>query len=260
MAVLVVAAIGLLLDPRVITGAPAWLKPAKFGASVLIYVSSLALLVRDLPSTRALRAAVNAIGVLLAGELVVISVQAARGTTSHFNVDTPLDAALFTAMGTAIATVWIASAVVLWQHMRTPPTDRAMAWAFRFGLALNILGASIGWSMTRPFPGQLEAIQQGARPRIVGAHTVGAPDGGAGLPLTRWSTEHGDLRVAHFVGMHALQLLPLLLLGLRRVRRTRDDDVERGTLTVATVAYSLVVVALLVQALHGHPLLPIAGS
>ncbi len=259
-AVIVVAAIGLLIDPRVITGAPAWLKPAKFGLSVLIYVLSIAWMVRDLPSTRALRVAVSAIGILLIAEMFVVCLQAARGTTSHFNVDTPLDTAIFSGMGFGIATVWIASAVVLWQHLRSTPADRAMAWALRFGLALNILGAGIGWTMTRPFPGQIEAMQSGVRPRIVGAHTVGGPDGGAGMPITRWSTAHGDLRVAHFVGMHALQLLPLLLLGLRRFRGTRDDRVERSTLSIATVGYLALVMALLAQAMSGNPFVSLAAS
>jgi hypothetical protein len=36
------AAIGLAVDPRFITGAPAWLKPAKFAVSIAIYSFTLA--------------------------------------------------------------------------------------------------------------------------------------------------------------------------------------------------------------------------
>ena len=258
LALLLVALVGLLIDPRVITGAPAWLKPAKFAASVAVYTWSLAWMLEHVPPTRTLQRATTATGVILTLEVLLIFAQAARGTTSHFNVDTPLDAAIFSAMGAGILIAWIASMVILWQHLRSPAVDRGMALAFRLGLALNIVGASVGWTMTRPYPGQVAAITRGDRPRIVGSHTVGGQDGGPGLPVTGWSTAHGDLRVAHFVGMHALQLLPLLLLGVRRLRGVppehSSDAFERRTLALLTAGYAATVVALFVQALAGHPL------
>ncbi len=257
---LLVALIGLAVDTRVITGAPAWLKPAKFGLSVAVYLLSLAWMVRDLPRTPTLRRATSTIAWIITAEVLLICVQAARGTTSHFNVNTPIDSAIFSAMGLCIATVWIASAVILWQHWRAPSRDTSMAMALRFGLALNILGAGVGWTMTRPFPGQIEAMQRGERPYIVGAHTVGARDGGPGLPVAGWSIEHGDLRVPHFLGMHALQVLPILLLMVRGLRRTRNDAIERTVLVVATSACSIAFVTALMQALRGLPLLPLTGS
>jgi hypothetical protein len=86
---------------------------------------------------------------------------------------------------------------------------------------------------------------------LAGAHTVGAPDGGPGLPVTGWSTQHGDLRVAHFVGLHALQVLPIFTLVAFRGRGER----ARLRLTLAAAAvYVLVFVTLLAQALRGVPL------
>jgi hypothetical protein len=64
--------------------------------------------------------------------------------------------------------------------------------------------------MPRPTPAQLDAMRAGKPPAMMGAHAVGVADGGPGLPVTRWSTEGGDLRVPHFIGIHALQLLPLV--------------------------------------------------
>lgn len=255
LGLLAVALVGLAVDPRLITNAPAWLKPTKFAVSIPVLTITLAYMVRDLPRTRWLRVATSLIGWLLVAELLLVFVQAARGTTSHFNVNTALDAAIFSAMGIGIATVWCMTMVLLWQHLRAPVADRSMAWALRIGLAIHILGAGMGWTMTQPRAEQLAAMQRGARPYVVGSHTVGAADGGAGMPITRWSTTNGDLRVAHFVGMHALQLLPLMLVGLRRIRARRDDGAERGTILFAAAACVVLFVATFVQALQGHPLI-----
>ena len=42
--------LGLLLDPRIITGAPAWLKPLKFAVSTAIYTFTLAWVFTFLPA------------------------------------------------------------------------------------------------------------------------------------------------------------------------------------------------------------------
>lgn len=256
MGLLLISIVGLLVDPRIIGGAPAWLKPAKFGISTATYLVTLAWMIRDLPRTRLLRAAEWLIGAILVVETSVIMVQAARGRLSHFNIDTPLDAAIFSSMGIGIAVVWIMSAVVLVQHLRMPATDRALAVAFRVGLLLNIAGAGTGWLMTQPRPEQMAAMQRGERPYLAGSHTVGAPDGEPGLPITQWSRTHGDLRIPHFLGMHAWQLLPLLVLGLRRLRPRANDRTEVAVLLGASALCATLFVAALLQALAGHPLVP----
>ena len=90
---------GIYLDPRVITGVPAWLKPAKFGISTAIYAGTLAWLFGYITVwPRFKRAMGGVIAAVLIVEVAIIDMQAARGTTSHFNVGTPLDATLFAIM------------------------------------------------------------------------------------------------------------------------------------------------------------------
>ncbi len=258
LVLLIVALVALLVDDRIITGAPAWLKPAKFGASSAIYLFTMAYMVRELPRSRTTVFCTTMISWILVIEVLIVFMQAARGRTSHFNVDTPLDAGLFSAMGIGIGTVWLLSAIVLWMHCRTRASDRSMAVALRLGLALNIVGAGIGWTMTQPRPAQLEAMQRNERPFVVGSHTIGAPDGGRGMPITQWSRDNGDLRIPHFLGMHAWQLLPLLLLGLRAVRSPRNDATELAVISVVFAACAGLFIAAFLQAVAGHPLFPAA--
>src|SRR5262245_11257305 len=97
------AAAGLALDPRVIGGAPAWMKPLKFGVSTGIYCLTLAWVFTYLPEWKRLRRIVGTgTAAIIALEVGIIDAQAWRGTTSHFNVGTPLDAILFAIMGIAI--------------------------------------------------------------------------------------------------------------------------------------------------------------
>lgn len=249
-AALVPALAGLWLDPRVITGAPAWLKPAKFAVSTAIYTLTLAWMFTYLPAWVRTRRIVGwASAVILIVEVGAIYLQAWRGTTSHFNVGTPLDAALFAAMGIGIVMQLLASiavAVALWRQRFG---DAALGWALRLGMTLSIIGASTGGLMTKPTATQLAAARATHRMAIAGAHTVGAPDGEPGLPGTGWSLSHGDLRVPHFLGLHAMQALPIVAVLLTR----RQVVQRRVRLTLAAAAsYFTLFALLLAQALSGQ--------
>jgi hypothetical protein len=250
---LVAALAGLWLDPRTITGASAWLKPAKFAASIAIYSFTLAWVFTYLAAwPRIRRIAGWTTAVVMVLELVIIDVQAWRGTTSHFNVGTLLDGVLFTVMGAAIVIqtlTSIAVAVALW---REPFTDRAVGWALRLGMIVTIAGAFSGGLMTRPTADQLADARATNQMRVVGAHTVGGPDGGPGLPGTGWSTRHGDLRVPHFLGLHALQAFALFVFALPR-RWNAHTRVR--TVVVMAASYASLFGILVWQALRGQPLI-----
>lgn len=248
---LAVFVVGLAIDPRVISGAPAWLKPAKFAVSTAIYMFTLAWVFTYLGEWPRLRRIVGrATAVIFILEVAIIALQAWRGTTSHFNVSTPLNATLFAVMGSAIALQTLLSASVAVALWRQTFEDRALGWALRLGMVITIAGASLGGMMTRPTDAQLQQIAATHAASIIGAHTVGAPDGGPGLPGTGWSVEHGDLRVPHFIGLHALQLLPLIALLLWR-RRIEDGRRVR-LLLVAGGSYAAVFAILIWQALRGQ--------
>ena len=215
----IASAVAMLVDPRVITGAPAWLKPFKFAVSTAIYSLTLAWIFGSLTEWRRMRRLVGwTTAVVFVLEVAIIDIQAWRGTTSHFNVSTPVNAVVFATMGAAILLqtfVSVAVAVALWRQRFT---DRALGWALRLGMTLTIVGALTGPLMTRPTAAQLADARAGHPMMIAGAHSVGGPDGGPGVPVTGWSREYGDVRVAHFIGLHAIQVLALFALGLRRWR------------------------------------------
>jgi NO-binding membrane sensor protein with MHYT domain len=76
------------------------------------------------------------------------------------------------------------------------------------------------------------------------SHSVGAINDNSNLWILGWSKTVGDLRVSHFIGMHALQVLPVLSFYL--IKNTK------GTIAVA-VLYGLLALVTLVQALQGKP-------
>jgi hypothetical protein len=230
VALLVGALIAFPLDDRLVLGVNPWVKPLKFDVSSLLFLWTVAWYLGQLLPTKKIRILGWAMAISLVVENLIITGQSLRGTTSHFNNASVLDAVLFAVMGMFIvmntaAAVW---ALVLY-FRESPLLSPAVLMGARFGLLLFLLSSAVGGIMVAN-----------------GAHTIGGPDGGPGLPFLTWSTKYGDLRWAHFIGMHGLQVLPLAGYFLGR----------KSLVTGLFVAMLAVVTITLVVALQGRPLLP----
>ncbi|WP_375423061.1 hypothetical protein [uncultured Friedmanniella sp.] len=256
-ALLVVSVAGYVLDPRVLTGVPIWEKPAKFALSVAVYAFTLGWLISLMPRRRRLGSVLGTVSaVMLAGELVAIVTQVVRGRTSHFDFATPFDAAVYQAMAVMVGTLWLANvALVVWLLTQRLP-DLVLTWTLRLGMIISVIGMALAFLMTLPTPAQRESMAAGGAAAVVGAHTVGLPDGGPGLPFLGWSTVGGDLRIPHFVGLHGLQTmivlgLVLALLG-QRFPLLAAETVRLRLVLLAAAAYVGLLAILTWQALRGQ--------
>lgn len=236
-----IAVVGLIVDPTVLTGAPAWMKPAKFSFSIAVYLLTLRWILSHVRGHARLLAVLSTvIAVALVAEIALVELQVFRGTTSHYNESSDLDAAVWYAMGGIVSLVLIATIAAGVLALRQRGLDRGLAAGLRWGIGICVLGMLAAVTMI---------FNKGWNDS--GGHTVGAADGGAGMPITGWSLEHGDLRVGHFVGLHALQVMPLLAWAM--LRWTHLDATTRARLlNVAGAGYAAIVLLVTWQALRGQ--------
>lgn len=222
--------VGVATDPTPVLGISRWIKPAKFAASIAIYLGTMAWFAPELAPPRGRRVAFATFGATMVIEMVLILAQAARGTTSHFNRATLLDGVVFGVMGIAILANTVALAAAAW---RAVASLRAAPSSYRLGIALGLVLALAGSAIGGVMIGH-------------DGHTVGAPDGGPGLPFVNWSIVAGDLRVSHFAGLHAMQALPFV--GARWGTRA---------VWLLTAAWSVITIGAFAQAMLGLPLVPV---
>ena len=252
LGIAVVVTVLLFIDPREVTGMPLWAKPLKFAISIAVYCFTLAWLISLLTVAKRtgwIAGTIAAAGVVI--EMVIIVGFAAVGDTSHFNVTTPLHTTLWAVMAFGISAVWVMTLIVGIALFRSRLGDRARSVAIRSAVVLGLIGMGLAFLMTGPTAQQLDDYQG-----IVGAHTVGLADGGPGIPVLGWSTESGDLRIPHFIGMHALQVLPLIVIGLELLARrwpcTLDASRRLRLVWIATAVYAALIALVTVQALAGE--------
>lgn len=230
LAVAVVCLVLMPFEETQILGVNRWLKPFKFYASVGIMVLTMGWLLFYLDSPKKIKRYSWLIFISMLFENGLIITQAIRDTTSHFNVTSSLDGMIFQAMGIfillfTITIVWICISFFQQKQFSIPD---AYVWGIRLGILFFLIFSLEGGMML----GLLK-------------HTVGGADGGPGLPVVNWSTEYGDLRIAHFIGIHSLQVLPLF--GYY-VSKSKTQTILFST------AYFLLASALFLQAIKGIPL------
>lgn len=214
-----------------VMGVNAWYKPFKFAMSTLLFSWAMGWYAHYLGSAINLKTYNWMVIMLLGFEIAYIALQAGRGQLSHYNQSSALYGFLFSMMALAatVVTVWTGYLGLLFFKNNFPELPGYYLWGIRLGIVLFVIFS-------------LEGFVMGSRL----THTIGGPDDGNGIPILNWSTKYGDPRIAHFIGMHALQVLPILSFYLlKNVKLTQT----------AGLLYGLLAVLALARALAGKPLL-----
>ena len=239
LALLALYAIGLIADPRLLDGAPVWMKPFKFALSFVLLFATMALVAERLSPVvregRGLAILSAMMGANFLTEMLYMSYRAGLAEHSHFNLGTPAAALAYALMGvSAVALIagvaWLG--LIAWR-------DRAADLGPQLRLGI-LLGFALTFALTLIVAGYLSNN---------GGHHVGTPVTGAAIPLLGWSLEVGDLRPAHFLSIHAMQALPLAGLWL-------DRRGVVGALPMVGIGalYMALTLAVFAQALLGLPL------
>ena len=254
-----VSAVGLFVDDRLLLGESVWLKPLKFGFAMGVYTLTLAWLLGKLTRGRRvgwwLGTVFAVAGVLDVG---AVAFAAANGTFSHFNQNTdPVARTVQTVFSFGIFPLLLTSLIIAILTLFQRIGDRTLTRALRAGLGLAVASMIVAlWlSTSSGATPRTETDANGHEVSLIGAHGIGDPDGN-GMPVTHWSTTGGDLRVPHFVGMHAIQVL-LLIVGVlsilaTRVAWLRDDRVRARIVGTAALGYAGVFAVLSWQAKRGQ--------
>ena len=233
------------LDPRMFQGGNIWIKPIKFQISLAVYLLSLAFFARFLPKgmTDSLLYKIFSASVLIAifAELMWIGGAAMYGTASHFNIASPIMAAIYSLMGVFAVLLTSASfvyGVAIWRN-----NNLMIDGSLRLSISISLI---LTFVLTVVTAGHM-ASQTG--------HLVGDPLTGAKVLLMGWSMEVGDLRVSHFFASHAMHIIPLVtFVGLRLGLLNQISAVAAvGTASL----YTLFVGLTFFQALSGSPFISI---
>lgn len=236
--ILIVCLIGIMIDNRQLMDINVWIKPTKFALSGIIVLWTMGWYLLAYPfSEKSKNFISKAAASLMIIENIIISGQAARGVSSHYNTSSLLDGIAFGIMGLAIG---MFTGIVFWFFIKSFSPKLAfpnyMKWSIRISWFIFLFASAIGGSMISQL-----------------GHNVGIADGGEGLLFLNWSTVGGDLRVAHFFGIHGIQIIPLVVFYFSK-------KIKNNTLTnILSISFALLYLGWITftfyQAKQGLPLL-----
>ncbi len=219
-----------------------WIKPIKFSMSFSTFASTISVLLLALRIPKwQLTVVRRAIAASVALEILSLASQAWR-SAYHLSGHSLIDSSLAQMTNSM---VMVNTGIVCWMlalfcvnRVHTDKIDRPMVSAIRYSIVIFLAGNAIGGYML-------------AR----GSHTVGVADGGPGLPFVNWSVIGGDLRIAHFIAIHAIQIVPLFAYILSQMSPILPVKHRRVAAGALALTVSIAVGATFVQAALGHPLL-----
>ncbi|EEP70437.1 hypothetical protein MCAG_00764 [Micromonospora sp. ATCC 39149] len=254
-----VSAVGLFVDDRLLMGESVWMKPMKFGFAMGVYGLTLAWLLSKLNKGRRIGwwlGTVFAVAGLM--DVAAVAYAAAHGTFSHFNDNTdPVARTVQTVFSIGVMPLLLTTLVIAILALIQHTGDLAATRALRAGLGLAVASMAVALWLSGPSGESPRTVTDanGHPVSMAGGHGIGDPDG-HGMPVTNWSTTGGDLRVPHFIGLHAIHVLLLLTAVLRVLATGRgwlcDQRVRARLVGVAGLGYTGVFTVLSWQAKRGQ--------
>lgn len=220
-----------------VLGINSMIKPIKFALSIWIYSWTMALILNNVADNRKVKIYSRVAVICMSFEQIAITYQALKGELSHFNKSNTFGIILFSLMGVFILTItlWTAYITYIFIKQKTYELKPAIILSIKIGLIFFVVFSLFG--------GYISSLQ---------GHTVGDKDGGNGLWFLNWSTYFGDLRVAHFFGIHSLQIIPLVAFTISKYF---DNSKSIKAVKTFSFIYFTFIILTLIQGLWGFPFL-----
>lgn len=220
-----------------VLGINSMIKPMKFALSIWVYSWTMALILNFVADNRKVNIYSLVALISMSFEQVAITYQAFKGELSHFNTSNKFGIILYAFMGIFILTItlWTAHITYVFIRQKKHEIKPAIVLSIKIGLVFFVIFSLFG--------GYISSLK---------GHTIGSADGGKGLWFLNWNRHFGDLRVAHFFGIHSLQLVPLFAVVI-----TKYFDNSKSMLAVKTFSfvYLFIILWTLSQGLLGLPFL-----